>query len=97
LFQHILDMLREVPAFSSDYSHILRELLPDVEYRLRMGKKIYNGIVTKFIRLLYSQEYLIPLCLLLACQFYRRLSMRFSNILQHLGASGSFLSSTIVF
>lgn len=43
LFQHILDMLREVPAFSSDYSHMLRELLPDVEYRLRMGKKIYNG------------------------------------------------------
>lgn len=48
LFQHILDVLQEVPAFSSDYSHILRELLPDVEYRLRMSKKIYNGIVTEF-------------------------------------------------
>lgn len=42
-------MLQEVPAFSSDYSHILRELLPDVEYRMRMGKKIYNGIVLKLV------------------------------------------------
>jgi len=36
-------MIQDVPAFSSDYGHILRQLLPDVEYRLRMGRKIYNG------------------------------------------------------
>ncbi|KAG0604904.1 hypothetical protein M758_9G018000 [Ceratodon purpureus] len=49
LFQHILDMLQEVPVFSSDYSHILRELLPDVEYRLRMGRKIYNDFVSHYL------------------------------------------------
>lgn len=43
LFQHILDMLQAVPLFGSDYGHILRLLLPNVEYGLRMGKKIYNG------------------------------------------------------
>ena len=64
LFQHILDMLQEVPAFWSDYGHILRELLPDVEYRLRMGKKIYNGTSIKFIQVhsvvfSLSQQHLI--------------------------------------
>jgi hypothetical protein len=45
LFQHILDMLQAVPLFGSDYGHILRLLLPNVEYGLRMGKKIYNDLL----------------------------------------------------
>lgn len=65
LFQHILDMLQEVPAFSSDYSHILRELLPDVEYRMRMGKKIYNDLVilylTKAKEIIHTRSFEAPL------------------------------------
>ncbi|KAF5201731.1 Serine/threonine-protein kinase ATM, partial [Thalictrum thalictroides] len=45
LFNHIWDVLRDVPTFQSEYGAALRHLLGVNEYRFHMRKKVYCGLV----------------------------------------------------
>lgn len=48
-FNHIWDVIRDVPSFQSEYSNILRQLLAVSEYREHMRKKVYSGLVLFYI------------------------------------------------
>lgn len=43
LFNHIWDVLRDVPSFQSEYGVILRHLLQVQHYQLHIRKRVYSG------------------------------------------------------
>lgn len=43
LFNHIWDILKDVPGFQSEYAVILRHLLAAQHYRFHMRKRVYSG------------------------------------------------------
>ncbi|WOL02921.1 serine/threonine-protein kinase ATM [Canna indica] len=45
LFNHIWEVIKDVPSFHSEYSSILRHLLTVKEYRYQMRKRVYCGLV----------------------------------------------------
>ncbi|KAL6011507.1 hypothetical protein ACLOJK_001955 [Asimina triloba] len=49
LFNHIWDVVKDVPSFQSEYGTILRHLLARREYRFHMRKRVYNCLVLLFI------------------------------------------------
>lgn len=49
LFNHIWDILRDVPGFQSEYAVILRHLLAAQHYRFHMRKRVYSGLVLLYI------------------------------------------------
>ncbi|KAF3783679.1 Serine/threonine-protein kinase [Nymphaea thermarum] len=49
IFGHLLDVIRDVPSFRSEYSSILRQLLGIKEYRLHMRKRIYENLVLLYM------------------------------------------------
>ncbi|GMH31457.1 hypothetical protein Nepgr_033300 [Nepenthes gracilis] len=49
LFGHILDVLRKIPSFQSDYGIILRHLLAVRDYRFHMRKRVYSGLVLFYL------------------------------------------------
>ncbi|CAN6483726.1 unnamed protein product [Victoria cruziana] len=49
IFGHLLDVIRDVPSFHSEYSSILRQLLGIREYRLRMRKRVYENLVLLYM------------------------------------------------
>ncbi|XP_052181201.1 serine/threonine-protein kinase ATM isoform X3 [Diospyros lotus] len=51
LFNHILDVLKDVPSFQSEYGIILRHLLAVRDYRFHMRKRVYYSLV-----LLYTER-----------------------------------------
>lgn len=48
LFQHLYETMRCTPTYFSDYSAIIRLLIPVSDYRIRVGKRIYRGNVLFF-------------------------------------------------
>nr|XP_027123123.1 serine/threonine-protein kinase ATM isoform X2 [Coffea arabica] len=49
LFNHIWDVLRDVPSFQSEYGVILRHLLQVQHYRLHIRKRVYSGLVLLYM------------------------------------------------
>ncbi|XP_061349623.1 serine/threonine-protein kinase ATM-like [Gastrolobium bilobum] len=49
LFNHVLDVLRNVPRFQSEYGIILRHLLTVRDYSFHMKKPIYRSLVKLYI------------------------------------------------
>ncbi|XP_010243049.1 PREDICTED: serine/threonine-protein kinase ATM isoform X1 [Nelumbo nucifera] len=49
LFNHIWDVLRDVPSFQSEYGIILRHLLAVREYRFHMRKRVYCNLVLLYV------------------------------------------------
>ncbi|XP_077244126.1 serine/Threonine-kinase ATM-like protein isoform X2 [Tasmannia lanceolata] len=49
LFDHIWDIIRDVPSFQSEYSIILRQLLAVKEYRFHMRKRVYCSLVLLYM------------------------------------------------
>ncbi|XP_042044136.1 serine/threonine-protein kinase ATM-like [Salvia splendens] len=45
LFNHVWDVLKDVPSFQSEYSVILRHLLAVTEYRFHIRKRVYSNLV----------------------------------------------------
>ncbi|XVF54114.1 hypothetical protein PTKIN_Ptkin05aG0154900 [Pterospermum kingtungense] len=50
LFNHILDVLNNVPSFQSEYGIILRLLLVIRDYRYHMRKNIYSGFMVFYMQ-----------------------------------------------
>lgn len=50
IFNHIWDVIKDVPSFQSEYSSILRLLLLVKEYRYQMKKRVYCGLVVLFMK-----------------------------------------------
>ncbi|XP_028778409.1 serine/threonine-protein kinase ATM-like [Neltuma alba] len=49
LFNHVWDVLSNVPSFQSEYGIILRHLLAVKDYSLQMKKRIYRNLVLLYI------------------------------------------------
>ncbi|EXB87890.1 Serine/threonine-protein kinase ATM [Morus notabilis] len=49
LFNHIWDVLSDVPSFRSEYGVILRHLLTVNDYRFHMRKRIYSNLVLLYM------------------------------------------------
>ncbi|CAM6085267.1 unnamed protein product [Calypogeia fissa] len=45
LFQHVVHVIEQVPTFVPDYNNVLCQLLPVLDYRTRMSKKIYADLL----------------------------------------------------
>lgn len=43
LFNHVWDVLKDVPSFQSEYSVLLRHLLAVTEYRFHIRKRVYSS------------------------------------------------------
>lgn len=43
LFNHILDVLKDVPSFHLEYGALLRHLLASRHYRFHIGRKVYGS------------------------------------------------------
>ncbi|XP_047965261.1 serine/threonine-protein kinase ATM [Salvia hispanica] len=49
LFNHVWDVLKDVPSFQSEYSVILRHLLAVTEYRFHIRKRVYSNLVLLYM------------------------------------------------
>ncbi|KZV34741.1 serine/threonine-protein kinase ATM [Dorcoceras hygrometricum] len=49
LFNHVWDVLRDVPSFQSEYGVILRYLLEVTYYRFHMRKRVYSNLVLLYM------------------------------------------------
>lgn len=43
IFNHIWDVLKDIPSFQSEYAIILRHLLAAKDYQFYMRKRVYSG------------------------------------------------------
>lgn len=43
LFNHVWDVLKDVPSFQSEYSVLIRHLLAITGYRFHMRKRVYSS------------------------------------------------------
>ncbi|KAJ0962868.1 hypothetical protein J5N97_027990 [Dioscorea zingiberensis] len=50
LFSHILDVLKDVPTFQTEYNIILRHLLSVNEYRYQMRNRVYCSLVNLYMK-----------------------------------------------
>ncbi|XP_017218492.1 serine/threonine-protein kinase ATM [Daucus carota subsp. sativus] len=49
LFNHILDVLKDVPSFHLEYGALLRHLLASRHYRFHIGRKVYGRLVLLYM------------------------------------------------
>ncbi|KAL7139007.1 hypothetical protein ABFS83_09G021400 [Erythranthe nasuta] len=49
LFNHVWDVLKDVPSFQSEYGIILRHLLAVADYRFHMRKRVYSNLVLLYM------------------------------------------------
>ncbi|KAI3454494.1 hypothetical protein Pfo_011157 [Paulownia fortunei] len=49
LFNHVWDVLKDVPSFQSEYGVILRHLLAVADYRFHMRKRVYSNLVLLYM------------------------------------------------
>ncbi|KAL8457793.1 hypothetical protein ACS0TY_035608 [Phlomoides rotata] len=49
LFNHVSDVLKDVPSFQSEYGVILRHLLAVRDYRFHMRKRVYSNLVLLYM------------------------------------------------
>ncbi|GFP92353.1 serine/threonine-protein kinase atm [Phtheirospermum japonicum] len=49
LFNHVWDVLKDVPSFQSEYGVILRHLLAVPDYRFHMRKRVYSNLVLLYM------------------------------------------------
>ncbi|KAK4437221.1 Serine/threonine-protein kinase ATM [Sesamum alatum] len=49
LFNHVWDVLRDVPSFQSEYGVILRHLLAVTDYRFHMRRRVYCNLVLLYM------------------------------------------------
>ncbi|KAK1363096.1 serine/threonine-protein kinase ATM, partial [Heracleum sosnowskyi] len=49
LFNHIFDVLKDVPSFQSEYGALLRHLLASRNYKFHMGRKVYGRLVLLYM------------------------------------------------
>ncbi|KAH6798041.1 Serine/Threonine-kinase ATM-like protein [Perilla frutescens var. hirtella] len=49
LFNHVWDVLKDVPSFQSEYSILLRHLLSVRDYRFHMRKRVYSNLVLLYM------------------------------------------------
>ncbi|GER56830.1 serine/threonine-protein kinase ATM [Striga asiatica] len=49
LFNHVWDVLKDVPSFQSEYGVILRHLLAAADYRFHIRKRVYSNLVLLFM------------------------------------------------
>ncbi|KAL6583807.1 hypothetical protein OROMI_003096 [Orobanche minor] len=50
LFNHVSDVLKDVPSFQSEYGVILRHLLTVADYRFYMSKQVYSNLVLLYMK-----------------------------------------------
>ncbi|KAL3529546.1 hypothetical protein ACH5RR_008868 [Cinchona calisaya] len=50
LFNHVWDVLRDVPSFQSEYGVILRHLLQVQHYRFHIRKRVYSSLVLLYMK-----------------------------------------------
>ncbi|KAI5683411.1 hypothetical protein M9H77_04639 [Catharanthus roseus] len=49
IFNHIWDVLKDIPSFQSEYAIILRHLLAAKDYQFYMRKRVYSGLVLLYM------------------------------------------------
>ncbi|XP_048500072.1 serine/threonine-protein kinase ATM isoform X3 [Beta vulgaris subsp. vulgaris] len=49
LYNHIWDVIKDVPSFHSEYSIILRHILAIQDYCFHMRKRVYSGLVSLYM------------------------------------------------
>lgn len=68
LFNHVWDVLKDVPSFQSEYSVLIRHLLAIAGYRFHMRKRVYSS--KSFPDLVYYCVYFfLSLAKICSCPF----------------------------
>ena len=62
LFNHIWDVLSNVPSFQSEYESILRHLLAVKDYRFHMRKRIYSCKFFTYLNLKQASLQIVSWC-----------------------------------